>query len=126
MDREKLRAIFIRECEKNFIHLEQALHAVKKEPADPAALKTIFYVMHSLQGTAAMMHLEKMRELARKLEDAMASFQDEKSILGEGWTNLLLECLDALRQLLREVQEGKDLNIDIQPLLNKLKAMMEC
>lgn len=126
MDMAKLRAVFIGESEGLLGRLEQALLTAEKNPKDSDALRTIFQVMHTLKGNAATMGFGRMAELAHRLEDVMEPIKDGKRDLTSEWVDFLLQSLDLLRALLRDFQEGKDgSNVDIQPALAKIKALLE-
>ncbi len=122
-DAEALLLTFIAETEENLRVMEEGLLSLETRPDDPETIQTIFRMAHTLKGNSASLGFTGVAEFAHALEDQLERLrQHTRSITGD-FVTLLLESVDALREMLPVAVEG---NHEIEPrhqeLLRRLAA----
>ncbi|MBI4376477.1 MAG: chemotaxis protein CheA [Elusimicrobia bacterium] len=125
MDFAQFKEVFVGEAQDLLGRVEEALIRLEKNPSDAKLVQDIFRAIHTLKGNAATLDLKKMTELAHGVEDRLDAVAKGKAEINPRVLDALLICLDALRALLREVQEEKDLGVDVREPLSKLEKAFQ-
>jgi two-component system chemotaxis sensor kinase CheA len=119
---EKVRAVFLSESEEQLASLEQALLALESSPG-PESLLAVFRLVHTLKGGASMFGFSEAVELAHTLEDVLTRLKAGVLVLHAGLGTLLLQTVDALRELLGLAPMG-DASQRVPP--RELHQLLEC
>src|SRR5262249_29402925 len=93
-------AIFQDEARENLAAMEGVLVGLEHSPEDPERLHTLFRMAHTLKGNADSLGLRPVAELAHALEDLLDRFRGRTLPVTREHIDLLLESVDALRDLL--------------------------
>ncbi len=122
-DAEALLLTFIAETEENLRVMEEGLLSLETRPDDPETVQTIFRMAHTLKGNSASLGFTGVAEFAHALEDQLERLRRRTRPVTAGFVTLLLEAVDALREMLPVAVEG---NHEIEPkhqeLLRRLAA----
>ena len=109
------------EAEERLQELNQGLMLLEKNPGDDELIKRLFREAHTLKGSAGMMGLDSIRELAHRVEDILASIQKGQLKMSGEVNDLLLETLDRIEEMLPSVDEpASDAESDVSELLDRL------
>jgi len=111
-DAEALLLTFIAETEENLRVMEEGLLSLETRPDDPEALQTIFRMAHTLKGNSASLGFTGVAEFAHALEDQLERLRKRTRSATPGLVTVLLESIDALREMLPVAVEG---NHEIEP-----------
>ncbi len=104
--------------------LSSGLMSLENSPADDELLKKLFREAHTLKGSAGMMGLDAIRELAHRVEDIMETVQTGQMRMESGVADLLLETLDRIEQLLPGEEPGEPAPVaDVTGLLERLREV---
>jgi two-component system chemotaxis sensor kinase CheA len=98
-DREALVRTFLAETDEHLQNLEQAAIALETRPQDGELLATIFRAAHTLKGNASVLELGPPGELAHVLEGLLDRLREGKTLVTSGLVTLLLESVDAMREM---------------------------
>jgi two-component system chemotaxis sensor kinase CheA len=126
MDMSKYRDLFISEAREHVQGMSNCILVLEKEPASDESINELFRHAHSVKGMSASMGYAKIAELSHHLEDMMDLARKGELALSSGVTDVLLEGVDALENMIDAVQEDQGLeDIDISPLLTRVLKSME-
>jgi len=122
-DREFLQT-FRAEAEERLKNLTEGFVALEEAPGNEDVIKSLFREAHTLKGSAGMMGLVAIKELAHKTEDILTSVQSGQVELNQEITTLLLESLDRIFVLLPSPDEPSRPEPDISDLLDRLGSVV--
>lgn len=107
-DRKEILAAFLAETEEGLQTVEQSVVAVEANPQDAGSLDEIFRVAHTIKGNAALLELKEFAGFAHVVEDLLDSLRAKKLSASSNVVSLILESVDAFRDLLLRASEGND------------------
>ncbi|MBC7131099.1 Hpt domain-containing protein, partial [Candidatus Bathyarchaeota archaeon] len=119
-DMDQYKQLFIEEAKEHIDNMTKALLTVEKEPENIDAINSLFRSAHTLKGSSAMMGFKDIAELTHKMEDIFDGLRKGGKV-SSNLISLLLECVDALTLRLEKLQNGSDNEINVAPLVEKLK-----
>jgi len=103
--------------------MEESLIALEIRPDDDQLLNTIFRTCHTLKGDAASLGFPDLSEFAHVLEDVLVPLREGTEPLTPVLTTLLLETVDALREMVSRAVEGEpDRLPGHESLLQRIRA----
>ncbi|WP_378956193.1 response regulator [Pelosinus sp. sgz500959] len=105
---------FAEEASEHCSQLESGLLSLESESNLSATIDTIFRSAHTIKGTAKMLKLGPIAEVAHRMEDVLDDLRKDKLSFSKELSDLLLEGVDAIRALVAEVAASKPL-IDVLP-----------
>src|SRR5262245_59294802 len=111
-DAEALLLTFIAETEENLRTMEEGLLSLERQPDDGEVLQTIFRMAHTLKGNSASLGFTGVADFAHALEDQLEKLRKRQRPVTAGLVTVLLEAVDALREMLPIAVEG---NHEISP-----------
>jgi len=125
IDISQFHDVFFKESFAGLDAMERGLLKLDVGAADIDAINIIFKVAHSIRGGAAtfgFMGVSKFAYVIETMFDEMRNGQGEASVES---TNLLLDAVDVLREMLTAVQQKMETDDDrIADIRQKLEAMM--
>lgn len=125
MDTSKYKALYLQEAGEHVAGIEQGLLALEKNLADAATVDALFRHYHSIKGMSASMGYVTIQKLAHVQEDLLDKIRSKKISPVPGITNTLFECLDAMKALIRSIEEDTPLDLDAAPFAAKIKAVID-
>ena len=126
MDMSKYRDLFISEAREHVQGMSNCILVLEKEPASDESINELFRHAHSVKGMSASMGYSKIAELSHHLEDMMDVVRKGQLSISSGVTDVLLEGVDALENMVDAVQQDQGLeDIDISSLLAGVLNAME-
>ncbi|MGH9574348.1 MAG: chemotaxis protein CheW [Candidatus Acidiferrales bacterium] len=115
---------FLVESYENLDRLDRELVSLEKNPGDRDALAGVFRTIHTIKGTCGFLGLAKLEKVAHAGENLLAVLRDGKLGLNPEITTALLKMVDAIRQMLAEIQvSGQDGTSEYSDLLETLKRL---
>ncbi|HLC18111.1 MAG TPA: ATP-binding protein, partial [Thermodesulfobacteriota bacterium] len=98
------------------------LLALEKEPDDEPTVDSLFRHYHSLKGMSASMGYDPIMRFSHAQEDLLSGVRSRELQVTPGLISTLFEALDALKELVGRVEEGRPLEVDVTPLVEKIKV----
>ena len=102
---------FLVESYENLDRLDRELVGLEKNPDDAAALASVFRTIHTIKGTCGFLGFNKLEAVAHVGENLLTRLRDRQLILNPEITTALLSMVDAVRQMLSQIeatgQEGE-------------------
>jgi len=100
---DELAAEYLAECCEHMATVETGLLAMEKGGAeiDRELVNRIFRAMHSVKGGATFFNLLKIRDLAQRVEDALAQIRSRTMVPTPDRVRVLLRAADKLREMIQ-------------------------
>lgn len=99
--------IFLVESHENLDKIEEDLILLEKNPQDNAILNSVFRSIHTIKGNSGFLGFPKLETVCHKGETVLHRLRvgDLKLNSSPEITSTLLEMLDVIRSLLREIED---------------------
>jgi two-component system chemotaxis sensor kinase CheA len=115
---------FLIESYENLDRLDRDLVGLEKNPQDKAALAGVFRTIHTIKGTCGFLGFNKLEKVAHVGENLLTRLRDGQLMLNPERTTALLGMVDAVRQMLKEIQStGQDGQVDYPELREVLTRL---
>jgi two-component system chemotaxis sensor kinase CheA len=108
IDRNELLQIFSAESEENLREMEVAFVQLESTPQDEETLQAIFRAAHTIKGNAAGLGFPALAKFAHGVEDVLDGLRTGATVLTTPLATILLQTVDALRQLVTGAVKGHD------------------
>ncbi|MGC2061371.1 MAG: hybrid sensor histidine kinase/response regulator [Thermodesulfovibrionales bacterium] len=106
-DIKKFVARFAEEARDHIEGLNRGLLELEKKPGDEENINAIFRAAHTIKGSARMLKLTAITELAHKLEDALGALREKRITHSRELAGLLFRGVDALSAMVDTVSDGE-------------------
>src|SRR3981189_3628650 len=117
---------FLVESYENLHLLDRDLVGLEKNPHDRDALAGVFRTIHTIKGTCGFLGFNKLEKVAHVGENLLTRLRDGQLTLNPELTTALLGMVDAVRQMLKEIQStGQDGEIDYPELRETLTRLQQ-
>ena len=121
MDMSKYKDLFISEAREHIQGMSNCILILEKDPASEQGINELFRHAHSVKGMSASMGYGKISELSHHLEDMMDVVRKGQVSVSSGVTDVLLEGVDSLENMVEAVEQDKSLDeIDLTDLLARV------
>lgn len=115
---------FLVESYENLDRLDRDLVGLEKNPKDKEALAGVFRTIHTIKGTCGFLGFNKLEKVAHVGENLLTRLRDGQLTLNPEVTTALLGMVDAVRQMLKEIDStGQDGDADYPELRETLTRL---
>ena len=115
---------FLVESYENLDRLDRDFVGLEKNPQDKDALAGVFRTIHTIKGTCGFLGFNKLEKVAHVGENLLTRLRDGQLILNPEITTALLGMVDAVRQMLKEIEStGQDGEADYPELRENLTRL---
>ena len=120
---DELLGVFINESREHLATIEADLLAIEEggSNVDKELVNKVFRAAHSIKGASSFFGLNKVKDLAHKLETVLDMLRSGKMIPNAEITNILLAAFDQLREMINHHAESE--NADITELMVNLNGL---
>ncbi len=115
---------FLDETEEQLDDLVETMLSLESDPSKQGDLNEAFRLIHSIKGSAGMMGLDSIALLTHHLENRFERIRSGTEQLSEATMNIVLRCIDFLRQCNGRLRDGVPLGSAVA-LLDELKQLEE-
>jgi len=117
---------FLTETAENMDVLDVELVKLEQNPNDPELLGNIFRLVHTVKGTCGFLGLPRLEGVAHAAESLFARFRDGELEVTPKAVSLVLESLDRIKALLKELEKsGSEPDGDDRDLISQLESFAE-
>src|SRR5436190_24006538 len=95
---------FLVESGENLDRLDQELVQLESDPSSRDLLASIFRTIHTIKGSCGFLGFANLEAVAHAGENLLSKLRDGKLLLDAELTSALLEMVDVVRRMLREIQ----------------------
>ena len=125
LDMAKFLARFVEEARDHVQKLNEGLVRLEKDPEDAETTNAIFRSAHTIKGSARMMKLAPIAEVAHKIEDCLGAVRDKKIHYSQEFADLLFKGIDAISEMIEKTAIGQELAVDHTALCEELTRAAE-
>lgn len=127
-DNDEMKEIlqdFLAEAEEMLEGLDTYFVQLEAHPDDRTLLNEIFRTAHSIKGSAGFIGLNRIVEVAHHAENVLNQLRQGQMRAEPLVVDIILEAMDALKLLVREVRTGTQADVDIESLNQKLDLLLQ-
>ncbi|MGA9355702.1 MAG: chemotaxis protein CheW [Terriglobales bacterium] len=115
---------FLVESRENLDRLDRDLVGLEQNPRDKEALAGVFRTIHTIKGACGFLGFNKLEKVAHVGESLLTRLRDGVLILNPEITTALLGMVDAVRQMMKEIDStGQDGDVDYPELRETLTRL---
>jgi two-component system chemotaxis sensor kinase CheA len=108
INREVLLQSFRVETEECLAQMEQFLLALETHPEDRELIASLFRAAHTIKGNASLLEFSALAQFLHSLEDLLDLCRSHAILLSHEVINILLQSVDAVRQMAKLAADGKE------------------
>jgi len=108
INREMLLQSFREETEECLAQMEQFLLALETHPEDRELIASLFRAAHTIKGNASLLEFSVLARFLHNLEDLLDLCRSHAGLLSQDVINILLQSVDALRQMAKRAADGEE------------------
>ncbi|MDS0281978.1 chemotaxis protein CheA [Haloarcula onubensis] len=124
MDDQYLDA-FIRESEEAITELNNSLLDLESDPADEAAMDSIFRTAHTLKGNFGAMGFDDAANLAHAMEDLLDAMRQGEMGVNPDVMDLIFAGVDQIEVIVNEIEAEGESTSDSDELVAQLRTVLE-
>ncbi len=98
---------FLVESYENLDRLDRELVGLERNPEDRDALASVFRTIHTIKGTCGFLGFNKLEGVAHVGENLLTRLRDRQLTLTPEITTALLSTVDAVRQMLTQIEASR-------------------
>lgn len=103
--------------------LSQDLMELESNPEDLDLINRVFRSFHTIKGTSAFMGFDSITGITHHAEDILNKLRRNELTVTQPIIDVLLEVLDWIVLLVRNLQEGEDAKVDYSQTINELEKL---
>jgi chemosensory pili system protein ChpA (sensor histidine kinase/response regulator) len=107
IDGSELLQLFFLEAEEHISTLNKGIPELEISPENDALMEEIFRAAHTLKGSAALVKLTVVSNIAHRMEDVLEGLKNRKIKVSSNMVDALLYMLDAITDQIQDVSEGR-------------------
>jgi two-component system chemotaxis sensor kinase CheA len=108
IQRDVILKNFLIESEDGLSLMEQSILELELHSGDSEAMQSIFRVVHTMKGNASLLEIEGLLAFTHTAEDLLDHLRNGKLSVTPEIITLLLDLVDALRQMVAAAGQGND------------------
>lgn len=108
IQRDVILKNFLLESEEGLSLMEQSILELEHYPGGSETIQSIFRVVHTMKGNASLLEIEGLLAFTHSAEDLLDDLRNGKLSVTPEIITLLLDLVDALRQMVAAAGRGKD------------------
>jgi two-component system chemotaxis sensor kinase CheA len=117
---------FLQESNENLDRLDQDFVKLESDPSNLELLKSIFRTIHTIKGTCGFLGFTKLEALTHVGESLLSNLRADELLLTPTIADSLLEMVDAIRVILKEIEtSGTEGTAEYPELIEKLKQLQK-
>jgi len=117
---------FLTESGELLQKMDEDLVLLESSPADTELLNRVFRELHTIKGTSSFLAFEALVAVSHAAEDYLNKLRKGESLLDKRGMDALLAAGDALRDMLGDIANKRDIQQNHQSLLSELETLRAC
>ena len=104
-DSQSILDEFLIESSENLARLDLEFVELEQRPEDDELLSSIFRTIHTIKGTCGFFEFQTLEAIAHRAENLLSQLREHEKRLTPALTTLLLETVDVIKQILKQIEE---------------------
>ncbi|MBO7438423.1 MAG: chemotaxis protein CheA [Bacteroidales bacterium] len=109
---QQFKLKYVEEVNDMLNEMEGAILTLEQNPSSIDEINQVFRVMHTIKGTSAMYDFKTVEKITHDVESIYSKIRDTQGSVSKDVSTLTLECVDLLRHLLNQPEDGDDALVD--------------
>ncbi|WP_043112108.1 chemotaxis protein CheA [Solimonas flava] len=122
---DDIRADFLAEAGELIEQLATQLIALEREPQDAELLNAVFRAFHTIKGGAGFLMLAPLVDVCHAAEDVLNAVRGRRRVLDAAVMDAVLQAVDAVQQMMAELQAGAAPSAAAPELLMTLHGLLD-
>ncbi|WP_020650237.1 chemotaxis protein CheA [Solimonas variicoloris] len=122
---DDIRADFLAEAGELIEQLATQLIALEREPQDAELLNAVFRAFHTIKGGAGFLMLAPLVDVCHAAEDVLNAVRGRRRALDAAVMDAVLQAVDAVQQMMAELQTGAAPSAAAPELLMTLHGLLD-
>ena len=114
---------FIVESMEGLESLDQKFIDLEKNVSDTTLLNDIFRSVHTIKGASGFLGFQQIVDVAHVTEDILNKLRKSEMAVNAGVMDAVLKAVDMIKALIKKVRDKSDSPLDIQPVVEMLRAV---
>ena len=126
MDDQDIIREFLIESSENLARLDEEIVLLERKPKDAELLASVFRTFHTIKGTCGFLGYSKLEAITHIAENILSQLRNGERDLTPPLVSLLLETIDAIKQVLRSLEAtGEEGEEEYAELRERLRVACE-
>ena len=121
VDKSKYLDVFIEEARENLQGVNNVLLELEEKGFSEESMKVAYRVVHTIKGTAAVIGIEPISELAHVMEDLFGILVEQKKTPEKKLLNLLFRGADTIEKMIVQLEKDGTTDIKVDGLIAEMK-----
>jgi two-component system chemotaxis sensor kinase CheA len=121
VDKSKYLDVFIEEARENLQGVNTVLLELEEKGFSEESMKVAYRVVHTIKGTAAVVGIEPISELAHVMEDLFGILVEQKKTPDKKLLNLLFRGADTIEKMIVQLEKDGTTDIKVDGLIAEMK-----
>jgi two-component system chemotaxis sensor kinase CheA len=122
VDKSKYIEMFVEEAQEHLQILNQALLDLEKNGYDKEQLNSAYRVVHTIKGSASVLGIDGIGDLAHTMEDLFDRLREEEEILNSDVLDTLFRSSDSIENMVQELADEGKVTTDCSDVIKEMKA----
>ena len=123
---EALLQEFLTESGELLQRMDEDLVLLENSPAETELLNRVFRELHTIKGTSSFLGFDPLISVGHAAEDYLNKLRKGDALLDKRGMDALLSAGDALREMLDDIANKRDIQRDHRSLLSELEMLRSC
>jgi two-component system chemotaxis sensor kinase CheA len=126
MDDQDIIREFLIESSENLARLDEEIVLLERKPKDADLLASVSRTFHTIKGTCGFLGYSKLEAITHVAENILSQLRNGERDLTPPLVSLLLEAIDAIKQVLRSLEAtGEEGEEEYKELRERLRVACE-
>ncbi len=125
VDKSKYLDVFIEEARENLQGVNNVLLELEEKGFSEESMKVAYRVVHTIKGTAAVIGIESISELAHVMEDLFGILVEQKKTPEKKLLNLLFRGADTIEKMIVQLEKDGTTDIKVDGLIAEMKKFQD-
>jgi two-component system chemotaxis sensor kinase CheA len=122
-DQKKYFELFIEEANEQLQNLNQSLLVLESNKQDQDSVNEAFRLIHTVKGTANILGLNNIGDLAHSMEDLLDDIRVKKIEFNQEIMDILFEGIDILSEMVAELAEKGEVKTDAAGFIENIREI---
>ncbi|MBU1862724.1 MAG: chemotaxis protein CheA [Candidatus Omnitrophica bacterium] len=116
---------FVIDADQNIEGFNTALIEHENEKGNAAHINELFRIVHTLKGSSGLVNAAQIQKIAHAMENILTLVREGKASLDDKGVSTLFKGIDAIREIVILLKDGKSIDINITTISGELNKYLK-